>query len=53
VIIHINLEADPQDIARALQRELGSELCRRVGLALAEERVVLVDIILPPDGDRP
>jgi hypothetical protein len=49
MIIYLDLDADPREIIRTLRRELGPDLCRRVGLALAQERVVMIDMILPPD----
>jgi hypothetical protein len=52
MIIYLDIDADPKEIARALRRELGPDLCRRVGLALAQERVVMIDMILPPEVDR-
>jgi hypothetical protein len=52
MIIYLDIDADPKEIARALRRELGPDLCRRVGLALAQERVVMIDVILPPEVDR-
>jgi hypothetical protein len=51
MIIYLDLDGDPKEIARALRRELGPDLCRRVGLALAQERVVMIDMILPPEVD--
>jgi hypothetical protein len=48
MIIYVDVNADPQQIARALRRELGSELCLQVGLELAERgrsryRLLVVD----------
>jgi hypothetical protein len=52
MIVYLDMDADPKEIARALRRELGPELCRRVGRALVEERFIVVDMILPPEVDR-
>jgi hypothetical protein len=48
MIIYIDFDADPQEIVRILRRELGPELCVRVGLGLAERgrdpyRLLVID----------
>jgi hypothetical protein len=48
MIIYLDLDADPQQIARTLRRELGPELCLQIGLELAERgrgcyRLLVVD----------
>jgi len=49
-VISIDVGANPEEIARALRRELGSALCRRIGRALVEERFVIIN--MRPNQDR-
>jgi hypothetical protein len=52
MIIYVNVNADPEQIVSVLRRELGPELCRRVGRALVEERYVLIDMPTAAEDQR-